>query len=94
MASLIALLINLLVWAYLLLDGLKGYQYIITQNIEGYPNTGQTILYIVIPLIICIWTVVGVLLNRLNRYRILFGLISVLATICAIPYILVAGGGV
>jgi hypothetical protein len=87
------IIINIVVWGLLALNGVSGYQKIVAQHVEGFPNSGQITLYLTIPIIITLFSVIALLfIKKLNIFMTFFFFSIILFS--ALPYIVISGGGV
>lgn len=82
------------IWFYFLMSGVQWYSSIQGENIDGFPNAGQTAIYVFLPAIMCIGLLLGLFLVWKDRYRLTLCYLSFLAIIVAMPYILISRGGV
>ena len=92
--SLILPAMSLLIWLYFLISGIDGYNYIAAQRVHLFPNSGQAIIYIVVPAAMSFGSAFGILLAWKNRYTLTLLYLSMLSIVAVMPYILVARGGV
>lgn len=83
--------ISVLTWAFIAVSGISGYNSIVKQHVPGYPNQGQMVTYLVIPLGV-LSTLVLTRLATKSPTVIGFGGFFCLAGI--LPYLLIAAGGV
>ena len=84
----------LFLWGYFTISGIDGLSYIRSQNAPGYPNAGQTTLYLHIPLAmtgICLLMLAG---TWWSRIRGAVGCLAGILILALLPYIFVARGGV
>lgn len=82
-------------WLGFLFLGIDGVRGIAAQNVPNYPNSGQIIYYIGVPIAVLIALfAVGMVANRIWRSPILSGLSSTSALFFLFPYLLGYGGGV
>jgi hypothetical protein len=62
-----------LVWGGLLYVGLSLYRSVISQNVAGYPNSGQLKLYIIIPAVGLLFNVLLVVFSNKTALNLLLG---------------------
>lgn len=94
MIRILLLFLNTIVWGLLLISGISGYRGIKNQDVPGYPNADQLVLYVIIPAAIFIISLCGIYVVRTARLRTGVGIIALLALLAALPYVIISRGGV
>lgn len=80
-------------WGLMSFAGITGYISIVEQHAPGYPNSGQTMLYLALPLAIFFLTLAAIIvLNRVRWGALPLALIA-LITLLPIPMYLTAWSG-
>ena len=91
----IVIIFNALVWTLLLIVGVNGYISIVHQRVAGFPNGGQTVLYMGIPgFAVGISVALVVLSYKYERFRFYSSVLSAVLLIGVLPYLIMAAGGV
>lgn len=82
-------------WGLLTVAGVTAYQSIVDQNVVGYPNPGQTNLYLVTPVtVVCILLIITVVFNRKPRGAIPLAIGAVSSLLPLAYYLMLWSGGV
>jgi hypothetical protein len=80
-------------WGLMSFAGIEGYISIENQHVPGYPNSGQAMLYLAIPLTIFVLILAAIIVfNRMKRGGIPLALLA-LATLFPIPIYMAAWSG-
>lgn len=93
----LTLLLNTLVWLYFSISGIVGYRSIANQDILGYPNSSQAVLYIIFPAISFTLSLTFLIFySNIKRKLLIYivGLTSIIMIALMFPYIVLSRGGV
>ena len=85
--------INVLIWGGLAWIGWDLLQGVKSQQVAGYPNSGQFAYYLYTPLVVLLIAVAAYLLGRFARLRRTALTLHILALVFLGPFLLAYGGG-
>jgi hypothetical protein len=82
-------------WGLLTFAGVTAYQSIRSQNVDGYPNSGQTTLYLVVPIAaLCFLLVITLVFNRTRGGATLLAVCAGASLLPLAWCLMLFGGGV
>ena len=93
----ILIILNAMSWSFLAISGISGYFNIVDQKISGYPNSSQTLVYIVFPLTMVSSIAIAMTVFKDKGQKWAHAVITswlILALVMILPYTIISRGGV